>query len=92
MAHHCHATGCERTVRPEHFMCYPHWRIVPNGMKALIWATYRRGQCDDQSPSVEYCQAARQAVIFVANKDEIEPDTLLYDLFETRANAVAEAV
>jgi hypothetical protein len=37
------------------------------------------------NPSAEYCQAARNAVIAVAEKEGVEPDTILYDMFETRA-------
>jgi hypothetical protein len=85
MAHTCHATNCERTTKPELFMCYPHWMMVPRPMQQRIWATYRPGQCDDLNPSAEYCQAARGAVIAVAEKEGIEPDTVLYDMFETRA-------
>jgi hypothetical protein len=59
--------------------------MVPRAMQARIWAAYRAGQCDDMNPSAEYCQAARNAVIAVAQKEGIEPDTVLYDMFETRA-------
>jgi hypothetical protein len=85
MAHHCHATNCTTPIKPEVFMCYPHWKMVPRPMQQGIWATYRVGQCDDLNPSAEYCQAARNAVIAVAEKEGVEPDTVLYDMFETRA-------
>lgn len=87
MAHHCHATDCTREIKPELFMCYPHWKMVPRPMQNQIWATYRQGQCDDLNPSAEYCQAARNAVIAVAEREGKQPDTKLYDMFETRAKA-----
>ena len=36
------------------------------------------------NPSVEYCEAAKAAVIVVAAKEGIEPDTKLYDLIIAR--------
>lgn len=61
--------------------------MVPKPIRDQIWRTYREGQCDDYDPSSEYCQAARAAVIAVAKKEGIEPDTSLYDIFETMARA-----
>lgn len=61
--------------------------MVPKPLRDAIWRTYRDGQCDTFDPSAEYCQAARAAVIAVAGKEGIEPDTSLYDIFETIANA-----
>ena len=46
-----------------------------------IWEHYREGQCDDWQPSREYLEAAREAVIVVAEKEGIKPDTELYDCF-----------
>ena len=88
MSHTCHATNCERSVKPEMLMCYTHWMMVPRPMQQRIWATYRAGQCDDWTPSAEYCQAARNAVIAVAQTEGIKPDTSLYDMFETRARGL----
>ena len=33
------------------------------------------------NPSAEYCLAARDAVVAVARREGIEPDTKLYDFF-----------
>ena len=81
MAHTCHATACERKVRPEYLMCPSHWRKVPTMLQIRVLRTYRIGQCDDYNPSREYCEAAKAAVIAVAEQEQREPDTRLYDIF-----------
>lgn len=81
MSHHCHATDCKVDVPPEMFMCRKHWFTLPQAMRNRIWVTYREGQCDDMSPSKAYCEAAKDAVTFVARKEGREPDVLLYEVF-----------
>lgn len=81
MSHHCHATACRVAVPPEMFMCRRHWFSLPKRIRDRIWATYRSGQCDDMNPSNTYCQTAKEAVIYLAQKEAITPDTRLYDLF-----------
>lgn len=71
--HHCHAYGCKTPVKPELLMCGPHWGMVPKDMQSRVWATYRKGQCDDKDPSVEWMEAADAAILAVAKaegKDE----------------------
>lgn len=80
-AHRCHATGCERNVKPEYLMCGPHWRKVPIAIQIRVLRAYRVGQCDDLSPSQAYCEAAKAAVIAIAEQENREPDTRLYDMF-----------
>ena len=77
--HHCHATNCSENIPPEMLMCKNHWRSLPWKIKKRVWDTYRPGQCDDMKPSREYCMAAKDAVIFVAVKEGIVPNTELYD-------------
>lgn len=62
----CAARGCERLVRPDRLMCYPHWRRVPTPLQHAVWATYRPGQetRGDQTP--EYLAAMRDAMRAVA--------------------------
>lgn len=84
MAHNCHASGCRVPVPRGMFMCKPHWFRVPKPLRDRIWKTYRPGQCDDMNPSMAYCEAARAAVIAVAEKEARAPDTALYDLFLRR--------
>lgn len=81
MAHHCHATGCKTSTPPEMFVCRRHWFSLPKAMRDRIWATYRPGQCDDWQPSAAYCDAATEAVKFLAAKEGIEPDVELYRVF-----------
>jgi hypothetical protein len=82
--HHCHATNCKVPVPPEMFMCKPHWFALPWKLRKRIWAAYRPGQCDDWNPSRMYCMTAKEAVVFIAEQERIEPDTRLYDMFMER--------
>ena len=66
MAHHCHAYGCKTDVDPTLLMCLNHWRKLPVSLQRAVWATYRRGQCDDMRPSAAYLKAATDAVVWVA--------------------------
>jgi hypothetical protein len=84
-SHTCHATGCNAAVPPEMWGCKKHWFMVPKPLRDRIWATYRVGQCDDMNPSRAYLETARQAVIAVARREGITPDTLLYDHFLAEA-------
>lgn len=81
MSHHCHATACKTAVPPEMLMCRKHWYMVPKAVRARVLATYRPGQCDDWRPSAEYCEAAKVAVVAVAQRDGIESDIKLYEVF-----------
>lgn len=81
MAHSCHATGCKAHVPPQMWGCKKHWFMVPTEIRDRIWRTYRVGQCDDKNPSKEYLEAAREAVVSVAGKEGLVPDTRLYDVF-----------
>ena len=79
--HSCHATGCAASVPPEMLMCKDHWQMVPRTIQIAVRENYRRGQCDDITPSQGYCRAARLAVIAVARLEGRLPDTRLYDFF-----------
>lgn len=81
MSHHCHATGCTASVPPVMWGCKKHWFMVPLAIRNRVWAAYRAGQCDDMNPSDDYCRAARDAVIAVAQREGRTPDTKPYDLF-----------
>src|SRR5574337_950063 len=85
LAHTCHATGCERRIPPNMWGCKRHWFMVPKLVRDRIWEHYRPGQEDDKRPTAEYCLAARDAVIAVAQLEGREPDTRLYDIFLARA-------
>ena len=81
MPHTCHATGCEREVPPDLFMCRPHWVRLPSTLRRRIWDTYRPGQEEDWEPSKDYLLAAKEAVIWLAQQEGKEPDTAVYDVF-----------
>lgn len=66
MKHTCHAYGCTTEVRPTLLMCLTHWRMVPQGLKVLVWKHYRPGQCDDKDPSAAWHAAADRAIAAVA--------------------------
>lgn len=89
-SHHCHATGCRQSVPPEMLMCRRHWFAVPKPLRDRVWATYRRGQCEDMNPSVEYLQAAKAAVVSVAEREDVMADTALYDLMLAAMRAPSE--
>lgn len=61
MKHHCHAIGCEVETKPEMFMCYGHWAMVPNALQHAIKQTYRPGQCKDKRPSKAWIQNTLEA-------------------------------
>lgn len=88
MSHSCHATACKDEVPPVMLMCLKHWRMVPKALQKAVWDNYRHGQCDDLKPSAKYCEAAKAAVIAVAKKESVEPDTTLYDFYLSRQIAV----
>jgi hypothetical protein len=55
--------------------------MVPLHLKNAIWRHYRAGQERDWKPSPDYLRAARAAVVWVAEKEGLEPNTELYDFF-----------
>jgi hypothetical protein len=65
-------------------MCRPHWFSLPKALRDRIWRHYRVGQCDDMNPSRGYCNVAKECVIYIANREGVEPDTRLYDIFLLR--------
>ena len=69
MTHTCHAYGCDKTVPPAMFMCKRHWFMVPKPLRDAIWATYRRGQETDKTPSAPYLKNALEAQKAVAAKE-----------------------
>mgnify|MGYP001558272724 CR=1 FL=1 len=64
--HLCHARGCTTRIPPRLFMCGPHWRKVPAGLRREIRQHYRPGQERDKRPSAAYLDAAGRAVAAVA--------------------------
>ncbi len=81
MPHTCHATACEKRVPPSMWGCKRHWFMVPKPIRDRVWRYYRAGQESDWHPRREYLEAARDAVIAVARKEGVDPDTSVYDTF-----------
>jgi len=72
------------------FACRRHWFSLPLFMRNAIMLTYRDGQCDDWMPSRKYCEAAKAAVVWLAEKEKRAPDTRVYDFFMKTADIRAE--
>lgn len=85
MPHTCHATDCDKRVKPELFMCKYHWFLLPKRLRDKIWSTYRIGQCDDWNISHEYAEAAIECVKYIAKKEGKEPDVRLYEMLDPDA-------
>lgn len=66
-------------------MCRSHWFSLTSRLRTAVSMAYRKGQCDDWKPSAKYCEVAKKAVIYVARREGLTPDTKLYDLFLERA-------
>lgn len=76
MIHTCHALQCSTRCPPTFLMCGRHWRMVPEKLQRRVWATYRRGQCDDKDPSSEWHEAADAAIAAVALREGCRPGKL----------------
>jgi hypothetical protein len=63
-------------------MCRAHWSKVPENVQRAVYATYRRGQCDDKRPSREWHEAADAAIGYVA-----EAEGQKFNVAEARAMA-----
>lgn len=68
--HRCHVPNCPMLIPPRMLMCKGHWVSVPTKLKKQIYKTYRAGQEIDKQPSVEYLQAAREAIKAVQIKSK----------------------
>jgi hypothetical protein len=65
MIHTCHATGCDRAIPAQKFMCGYHWKMLPVYYRVRITLHYRPGQEKDKRPSVEYFRAAHAAILWL---------------------------
>jgi len=66
MSHTCHAKLCDTACPPRFLMCGRHWAMVPSKLQRRVYATFRRGQCEDMRPSLEWHEAADAAIAAVA--------------------------
>jgi hypothetical protein len=58
MKHTCHWVGCTVEVPPSMWGCKSHWFKLPKHLRERIWATYRKGQEVDKTPSKAYIESA----------------------------------
>lgn len=61
LPHVCHAKHCGIVVRPDLFMCLPHWNLVPADLRRLISRHYRNGQ-ENSAEYLEVAEKAQEAV------------------------------
>lgn len=79
----CYARGCKAPIKPHLLMCRRHWDMVPFGLKAEIWRTYRNGQEQRSDASPAYLRAAAECRAAVAEAEaraaaiRAECDTML---------------
>lgn len=78
--HRCHALGCDVACKPEHLMCAAHWAMVPVRAQRRVYATYRRGQCDDKRPSHAWMIAANWAIVDVGRKERRDVSAILHQI------------
>lgn len=71
LTHTCHAIGCTTPCKPEQLMCRLHWSRVPGLVQPIVYAFFRKGQCDDKQPSAEWTAAAMCAVVMVALRSKL---------------------
>jgi hypothetical protein len=64
--HTCHWTGCRQRVAPAVWGCKKHWYMLPDHLRAEIWAAFRPGQEQDKRPSPRYRQAAKTVEAWIA--------------------------
>lgn len=69
--HRCHAIGCQTPVAPRLHMCRRHWFMVPEALRAALWAAYVPGQEDRKDPTDEYLRAARACIEAVAAREGV---------------------
>lgn len=64
--HHCHWPGCDKQVTPAVWGCRRHWFMLPLDLRDRIWAAYRPGQEETQTPDRAYIDAARDVQTWIA--------------------------
>lgn len=64
--HHCHWTGCHKSVPPAMWGCKRHWYMLPPALRARIWKAYRPGQEQTKDPSEAYIVVARETEQWIA--------------------------
>jgi uncharacterized protein (DUF736 family) len=62
MNHECPAIGCTRKLPRHLLMCAPHWRLVPRGLQAEVYAAWANYDED-----METYLAVRQRAVDAVN-------------------------
>jgi hypothetical protein len=71
VSHHCHALRCTTDVPPIELMCRHHWHMVPRHMRVAVLANYIPGQEISKTPTLDYLEAAMEAINAVADAEGI---------------------
>lgn len=64
--HRCHWPGCQTHVPPAKWGCMKHWMKLPKRLRDEIWAAYRIGQEESQTPSREYIAVAKKVQLWIS--------------------------
>lgn len=85
MAHTCHAIACKAQVPPVMFMCRRHWYMLSKTARDAIWRHYRVGQCDDWNITEKYAEAAKTAILQIAELEKriVDPNCIELRLYTT---------
>jgi len=73
--HTCHWPGCTVEVPPRLWGCRAHWFKLPAQIRKDIWAAYRPGQENDESPDESYLIAVRKARDWIKKSTFLDPNT-----------------
>lgn len=81
----CRANGCTARVPAALLMCAPHWRMVPPGLQAAVWAAFVPEQVSGQvEPSDAWYAAAAAAVEAVARLEGRDEANVFRAILESR--------
>lgn len=89
--HRCCAVSCAKIVRDEYLMCRAHWYMVPQPIRARVFAAYRPEQLRTAEPSLEWYLAAADAVEAVARAESRDAGRNHFRLMAERLASEATA-
>jgi hypothetical protein len=69
MTHRCLWPGCTQIVGDDLWGCKPHWRALPNNLRAWIGRAYRYGADTGTHPTRSYVDAHRAALAWIAEHE-----------------------
>lgn len=65
----CPALDCKATTPADKFMCFHHWRALPNALQTRIYKHYRIGLRNGNVLSTFYCRAAIECIEEIARRE-----------------------